>query len=366
MGRPLALLFVDTNSTVRGSMRKALHLVPFLTGVLGVTVAWAVASTGCSSNGSGSGPGADSGTTDATTDAEQDSPTETSTDSAVASDVALDTGTGPVGDSGTPESDSGTDSGMIVFGNDAGDAGAAALAFPGQLAAAICSQIAACCGTTGDAAAFNWQSCYSDTLSGGYRGSSAGAFYFPSGNVAFDPAQAQACLNAVAAVDCSTNQVTAAQEAALTQACFGVYYGILPQGSPCNATIECAPGNYCSPFDGGVGANCVPLAGDGGACGVLGSNTTVAQTVCSYLGAGANGLGCHTTAIDGGGNVQTPVSQWTCGPQWPVGASCWVNADCSSYICHEFSSTDYACANVGDWSNANTCAQYAIADAGGD
>jgi hypothetical protein len=261
------------------------------------------------------------------------------------------------------------DSGMVVFGGDGGDAGEAgaeALAFPGLLAAAICSQNAACCGTSGDAAAFNWQACYADVLPTGYEGSSVGASFFPSGTVAFDPAQAQACLNAVAAVDCTTNQFTGAQSATLSQACFGVYYGVLQPGAPCNATVECAPGNYCSPFDAGVGATCVPLAGDGGACGVLGSNTTAAQTVCSYLGAGANGLGCHTTAIDGGGNVQTPLNQWTCGPKWPVAASCWVDGDCTSYICHEFSPTNYACANVGNWANASECALYKIADAGGD
>ena len=189
----------------------------------------------------------------------------------------------------------------------------------------------------------------------------------------FNASQAQACLNTIAAADCTANQITAAEQGLLYQSCYAAYAGTLPAGSPCAGTIECAPGTFCSPTDGGIGdagaiGLCQPLAGDGGACGGFGAGSQgVGQTICSYRGAASDGLFCQNISGDAG-STQTDPATWTCQPQWPVGTDCYVNQDCASFICHQVgTSSVFQCANAGNWANANTCASYAIAvpDSGG-
>jgi hypothetical protein len=202
----------------------------------------------------------------------------------------------------------------------------------------------------------------------GFKGNTTGADYYGNGNVTFDQTKAQACLNEIAAIDCTTNQVTGTQFAQLFADCFAAYSGTLSAGAPCANSIECSPGNYCLPVDGGAGdagatGVCQPLAGVGGACGNLG-NLTSGQSVCSYRGGGANGMFCDNINLDAA-LVNLPASEWTCQQQFPSGTSCWTNVDCASYVCHEFSSTVFQCANAGVFANASTCAEFLIADAGG-
>jgi hypothetical protein len=345
-------------------------LVSVLAGTIGVTGAWGVAAIGC---GNGSSPTQVMGAPDATTeasaneDAQADVLVEGSAESAnedaqadVLAESSAETGAAPPGsDAGLP------DVGPVV---------ASPQAFPGQVAAALCNTIATCCGASADAATFNWQACYASKLGAGYFGSGTGSDLFDAGHVSFNATQAQDCLTAITAADCVSNQITSAEQAPLFQNCFAAYAGTLATGSPCAGTIECAPGNFCLPVDGGVGdagaiGLCQVLAGDGGACAVLGANATVAQTVCSYRGSASNGLFCQNIAGDAG-IEQLNAAAWTCQPQWATGSECYVTQDCSSFICHEVQTDLYQCGSAGVWANSTTCSSFLIeagapSDAGG-
>jgi len=345
-------------------MKRVIRLVPILAGVVAVGGGWGLSLPGCGNSSSSST--SDAGPTDATVDGQgEDAFQEGATsdaDTGTASDAPSDAGVASDADAGAAsDADAGSEASLPIT--------VTAETFPGQLAATLCTTIAACCGTSGDAATFNWQSCYNSKLAAGYNGSNTGV-NIDGGHLTFNAAQAQTCLNTIASVDCASNQVTSAEEAPLYQSCFGAYTGTLAMGSPCAATIECAQGNFCAPVDGGVGdagatGLCQPLAGVGGACGVFGDQA-LGQTVCSYRGAASNGLFCQNISGDAGISQLSP-SNWTCQPQWPVNSECYTNQDCASFICHQFTS-GFLCASAGNLANATTCSTYAVAlpDGGAD
>jgi hypothetical protein len=393
--------------------------VSVLAGLLAGSGACAAIATGCGGNTSTST--SEDGGTDSTTDSSEDVAQQSETgaetgtsdtaagpdaggdgdatvgsdgDAAFVGDVAAADGDATLGSDGDAgigaESDSGTDVLTVAAdtGSDAdasptpdasdagpdGDAGVGPAlngeTFPAMVATAYCSAIAECCGTSGDASTFKWETCYNTFLPGGYGGSTVGAQYFDAGNITFNAAAAQTCLDTLAAADCTTNQVTSTDQVTLYHSCYGAYAGILEGGSPCMGSIECTPGNYCLPVDGGVpdsGATglCQPLAGDGGGCGFLG-NSGNGQGVCSYRGSGSNGMWCQSISGDAGTTL-LPSSEWTCQPQWPNGSECFGNQSCESFICHLASgSSALQCGAVGNWANSSTCATYDIpADAGG-
>lgn len=366
---------------------------PILAGAVAVTGGWGLAAVGCGSS-SGSNSASDAGGMDSTTDAVQG---EAAANQDAASDVNAapdgDAGVAPDGDAGatpdgdastTPDSDAGTAPDGDAGSNPTADVGTDAeaglsessvavslLSFPGQLAAALCDTVATCCGSSGDAATFNWQACYTSRLGLGFDGSNTGVSLLDGGHVTFNAAQAQACLSTIATADCSANQITSAEQAQLFQSCYAAYAGTLVAGSPCAGSIECAPGNFCSPVDGGVGdagavGLCQALTGLGGTCGAaLGANATAAQSVCSYRGAAANGLFCQNISGDAG-FTQTDPATWTCQQQWANGSECYVNQDCASFVCHLVGSIG-VCGTAGNWANTSTCSAYAIVpDAGAD
>ena len=369
-------------------MKELNRLVPVLAGVVAVTGAFGIAAIGCGSSPTSSpedgavpdsasdstmsstpegGGGADSaadsgsdggGVMDATTDSAED----------VQADVVQETASDSTADTGS-ELDAGSDA-------DAGVADSGILpsaqTFPSLLATAFCNTIAACCGTSADAASFNWQTCYNDVFASGFKGiNTTGTNLVDGGHIEFNLAQAQACLNTIASADCTSNQISSTEESLLFQNCYGAYSGTLVAGSPCAGTLECAPGNFCLPADGGVGdagaiGQCQPLAGVGGACGVFGAQG-LGQTVCSYRGSTSNGLFCQNIAGDAG-TTQLSPSQWTCQPQWANGSDCYANQDCTSSLCVEVGTTNaFQCGSAGDWAYPNTCALFVVpVDAGGD
>jgi hypothetical protein len=328
-------------------------LVSVLAGSLGVTGAWGVAAVGCGGDDSQVHT-ADlpDGTTDSNSNEDAQSDVVVQADVVVHADALAEAeaDAGPDADAVAPVADAGPD--VAAFDG-------SAQTFPGQFATAWCTTIAACCGTAGDAATFNWQACYSGFLQFGFLGSGTGANLFDGGHVAFNGAQAQTCLNIVATADCSTNQLTSADVTQLFQSCYGAYAGTLATGSPCAGNIECAPGNFCLPVDGGVGdagaiGLCQALAGDGGACNALGANAVTAQSVCSYRGSATNGLACQNLSQDAGTTLDP--SAWTCQPQWVVGTDCFANQDCNSDICHSSK-----CTSAGNWASAVVCSSYVTA-----
>ncbi len=337
-------------------MKNVRRLVPVLAGLLGTSGAWGAALAACSSSSSSS---QDAGSSDATTDGESDGQSEAQADTGVGTDAVADSSTGQ------PDTSTTTDTGSPVdTGAPDGDAGlpdtyvydaSAALAFPGQVAAALCTAAASCCGTSGDASTFNWSLCYNGELGGGFGGSNAGANLFSAGNITFNPAAAEACLTAIGQIDCTTNQVPSAEEVQLFQSCYAAYSGTLPAGSSCQGSIECAPGNFCLQSDGGTGV-CQALVGDGGACGAIG------QAMCSYRGSGDNGLYCKYFA-EGSPTVHLDAGLWTCAPQASLSAECDINVGCSSFECPSSSNT---CASSTFFIGASTCNAFKILDAGSD
>jgi hypothetical protein len=337
------------------------RLVPVLAFGVTVSAACALVAAGCGSSSSSSKQ--DAG-------AESDGTLDALEETTVPQDATppSDAGAGPDGDAG-PSGEAGmshtNDSGT---GDSSTSASLTAESFPGLVAAALCTTTANCCGTSGDAATFNWQGCFNSKLPNGFGGSAIGSNLLDGGHVTFNAAQAQTCLDTISAVDCAANELTSAEAVQLYQSCFAAYAGTLPAGSACAATIECAPGNYCMPVDGGAGdagaiGSCQALAGAGGACGFLG-NATQGQSACSYRGSGSNGLFCQNISGDAG-ITQLNSSEWTCQPQWPNGSECYANQDCTSFICHQVG-TLFQCGSAGNWANPSTCATYTITpDAGG-
>jgi hypothetical protein len=235
---------------------------------------------------------------------------------------------------------------------------------------ALCNNIAACCGTSGDAATFDWQKCFNGVIVAGFHGNTTGAGFADAGNIMFNATSAQACLNDLASVDCVANQVTSAEETQIFRDCFAAYSGTLQAGAACQGTIECAPGNFCLPStgatgDGGAPGQCQPLAEAGAPCGVLGSNRGLAETVCSYRGSGDNGLACRTFDPDASTGAALAPTAWTCQPQGAIGNTCWNFQDCTSSICHITPTNAVQCAPAAPWFNMSFCGQYQIVDAGG-
>ena len=335
-------------------------LVSILAGAVGVTGAWGIAAVGCGGDNS---PEHVSGLPDGTTegspgeDGQADSLVQNDAlqvDVAVQGDAmteaAPETGT----DATAPDADAGT---IRAFDGSVAN-------YPAQVAAALCGSIANCCGKSADAATFNSSSCNAQLLPIGFQGSTTGVGLFDGGNIVFNAVAAQACLDDFNQIDCTTNDDPSPVEAQLYKDCFGAYNGTLTVGNPCKGTIECAPGSFCLPQDGGIGdagaiGTCQSIVGDGGACGLLGS-ASASQAVCSYRGAGNTGLFCESyVPTDAGPPTQTlGIASWTCAPQEPLGAGCQANEDCASFGCHA-----HQCATSLLWAAVSTCASFAL-DAG--
>jgi hypothetical protein len=209
--------------------------------------------------------------------------------------------------------------------------------FPGQLAATLCQRVAACCGTSTNAPTFNNAACQAEIQPGGFNGSSVGTNLLDGGHVAFNAVAAQACLDFLNQIDCETNEVPSAVEQAAVLNCYGAFAGTLSVRSPCVGTIECDPGSFCLPVDGGIGdagaiGICQPLIEDGGACGNLLGGPSPSQAACSYRGSGNTGLYCKN--FDPSNPSQSfDAAVWICAPQEPIGAGCERPANCASAEC---------------------------------
>lgn len=226
--------------------------------------------------------------------------------------------------------------------------------FLSAYAAAVCQSLATCCNV---GSSFNTASClsvYDVPGSGSYLGVMYPLRFLDGGRVAYDPASACNCLEAIATINCGT--VTAEALDSLEQTCFGAVHGTVPAenltdagdagdgGAPgCASSYECVPGAYCSveltsdPVDGGLGT-CRQLVPDGGTC--------TDNFQCSYLANGNPSLYCST---DSG----------ICAPRLEAGAPCAVNPTCSSNICDES-----ICASGLVFASSEICAYLTVVDAG--
>jgi hypothetical protein len=299
--------------------------------------------------------------------------------------AALPDAGGPDGaQDGTVEAAADTGSDVITT-SDAGDAGAdaqgdsgedaqfdgAALGFPMQVAQAICSRIAACCFGQPDASVFNNALCLQAALPIGYQGSNEGTSLLQAdggdSNITFNPAAASKCLQEINAIDCTTNVLTSAQQAALVTDCFAALSGTVAAGSPCQDSIECAPGTYCQPpADGGAGAACASLREAGAPCGdYAGATAFASEQACSYRGSGNTNFFCHNEDLNTGNPLD--AGTWTCMPGQPLDGGCNMDLECASKLCDPGPNFDkYQCVNSLPFAYMGACGTFAITDAGTD
>lgn len=383
----------------------------------------AAAAAGCGGNTSTSGGGEDAGGSDGTVDqaSEGSQQEESSSDSPQAVpeasiDATLDTGSSPdtgsssgeAGEDATGDADGGgtpdatdatidaTDASLdapdgTVSTPDASDSGAPPdaadgsaeldaseagpsdaapeanpiFAFPSQVANSLCGQISNCCGFGPDASNFNMPQCVSQVLPNGYSATLLGSTgLLDSGELTFDPVKGQACLNDIAAIDCSSNQLTSAVQKKILSDCTAAMVGTLGVGADCNVTIQCAPGEYCDlPTDGGQGA-CAALQSQGGSCYFGIHSFALSEEACGFRRTGSAGLRCNNADLEAG--VANPPSAWVCTPQQAeAGATCFFNQDCTSGLCDLGPSNNInKCANAETFIYPSACAGF-ILDAGG-
>jgi hypothetical protein len=286
------------------------------------------------------------------------------------------------GDAAKPDSgqdatvDAADGASLVDAGSDAADASidtgidaGSILDFPGKVATALCERTAVCCGFSGlDASGFNSGKCFNDFVGTGFKGSSLGAELLDAGNITFNPSKAQSCLAQIAAIDCTTNQLTSAVDTALYADCFAALVGTLQVGSSCAGSIQCAPGEFCDPVEAGADASfCQPLRTANQPCsdfypnpdsGVFPTGTQIvnAQTACSYRGSGDTNLACAY--------LDPKTFQYlypaVCVPAGPLDAGCISDQACTSKAC-----SVPACVTAERFIFPATCTGDTIPDAGG-
>lgn len=253
----------------------------------------------------------DGGGGDVTGDVMEEVTTDTQTDTAEASPTESGTDAGPDVGPDVVMNESGPDA--PLDSGDASDApnyGPLELAFAQNLAQAYCQNQLSCC--PGGVSQYNLQACEAYIAGYGWEANLPSNYgIFNGGFVALDSTKAANCVAAIQALPCAPQ--TPAQWGAVTSACDLVLYGtLMPNEAPgCVSSFECAPGNYCSAAtDGGRGA-CVPLHTAGQSCdvgadgGLLNTENTVPDYMCSYLGTSNTGLYCDLIDPVGSANYAT-------------------------------------------------------------
>lgn len=242
---------------------------------------------------------------------------------ACSEDVTVDPTVDASTDASTPPSD-----GFVDLNPDSGDArasdaSAAQVAtsvndFLTRQAAAFCGALKTACGAP---AAWQTGKCSSTYLAGfsnlfedlqvpGVAG---------GGRIAFSKAESDLCVQKIGSVPLPTR--TAAQQAAIVDACRNVVVGTQQLGKPCAANIECVPGNACKRITNGVGT-CAALDVEGASCEYP-TALKVRSNTCSYHGNGETGLFCSNTD-----NVSGKCTKFQAN-----GTACSFDTQCASNLC---------------------------------
>lgn len=243
---------------------------------------------------------------------------------ACSQEVSLDPFPEAPADAATPPSD-----GFVNLDPDAGDARTGTDASAADVAASVndflTRQAAAFCGAlkTACGAPATWQAgkCSSIYLAG--FSNLFEDLQIPSvtggGRIAFSKAEADACVQKIGSVPLPTR--TAAQQAAIVDACRNVVVGTQQLGKPCAANIECVPGNACKSITNGVGT-CASLDVEGASCEYPTPFKRRSNT-CSYHGNGETGLFCSNTDNVSGKCVKFQAN----------GTACSFDTQCASNLC---------------------------------
>lgn len=235
------------------------------------------------------------------------------------------------------------DAGPDISVNDA----SAILQFIADHRTKVCARYAQCCFGS-DAGAFDQSKCDSIVASLGWSRSIQEP-QFPGiatgGRILLDPTAAATCIASVSTFSCPSIQ--ASENNTMTQACYKALTGTQGAGQPCNATVECASGNYCSPGgdagDAGTGV-CTALSGSGGAC-----NTASPQNnMCQYRGYLGTASRC-----DGTNKCNTRLAN---------GIACNYDWECTSGLCDNVT---FTCGNSALTTSPFLCS-FITKDAGSD
>jgi hypothetical protein len=218
-------------------------------------------------------------------------------------------------------------------------------------AATLCQSLKGCCNTGPRFDTANCVASYAVPGSGGFLAVGLPSKYLDGGRVAYDPAAACQCLEAVSAINCGT--VPADTLSAIQQKCLAAVHGDVAIAGPadggdagqpaCASSYECATGAYCTKeytsvpaADASLGS-CEPLVADGGSC--------ASNNQCSYLGNGVGSLHC------GPGSV--------CSTRSAAGVTCAINTDCASNLC-----TSASCSSGEVVASPALCTYFTLPDAG--
>ena len=183
-------------------MTPTFRLIPVLAGVVAIG-GIGIAGSGCGGSKSSSSP--NDGGPDATLDGSEsdagDAPSTTDADAGTSDatpslDVS-DDGEGDAADAGSADADAGSvDAGSDADAQVAPVYSGTAASFPGAVASTLCARVASCCGTSADAATFDFAACTAAVSPAGFNGSSTGSDLLDGGHIGFNPVAAQACLDA--------------------------------------------------------------------------------------------------------------------------------------------------------------------------
>lgn len=122
-------------------------------------------------------------------------------------------------------------------------------------------------------------------------------------HVTYSPAQAAACVAAIAAIECA-DFVTFLPP----PACTGIFVGHVEDGASCAINEECGPASLCLGVGGPV---CVPRGAPGESC---------TEAPCQD--------GAHCT-----GSAAPPAPPPTCEADYALGEACQVGSQCGSDTC---------------------------------
>ncbi|HVM69362.1 MAG TPA: hypothetical protein VM204_05945 [Gaiellaceae bacterium] len=225
------------------------------------------------------------------------------------------------------------------------DAGLTLDNYSGKLAQVLCRTLARCCfgdpnldgGAAVDGGTYDEQGCIDFHTAVGF-GSSAGELPANNTNLVLDNARGNEC---VAKIDTLTCDTPGAMYTAVAKACFAAIVGKQTAGQACTKSIECAPGHFCVPSDGGAGS-CQALRGADGNCGDwFGTddpvnNAELSGEACSYRGKGVD-TGRYCDFYDFAGGDFRPQAEWKCKVAGGVGAQCASTPWCKDALCDDLS-----------------------------
>jgi hypothetical protein len=192
--------------------------------------------------------------------------------------------------------------------------------FAMQYASAYCQAYLHCCNGY-DAGRVNLAGCAAASYGGASQETTlpnANGGVYTNGHLSINGTAAANCLTTLPNLACS---IAAADNAAATNACFGVFVGDIPTGTAgCLSSFECVNGYCALAGDGGKGT-CTALVAAGGPC-----SGTNGQEQCSQANLKPTAY-CTSVDLTDGGTVGV------CAPLLADNAPCMTDMSCQAEFC---------------------------------